>query len=214
MVAGDDSLKTIPDLKGRTVYMTGKGTTPDHVFQYLLSANSLGQEDVTVEYKSEAAEVAAILKEQPDAIGLLPQPFVTAAMAQNENLKMVMDLTKEWDSLPIEEGGRLVTGVTVCRKEVLEDAAMRESVKAFMEEHKESTEFVNNNVELAGNLVAEAGIIEKAPVAQKAIPYCGIVCIDGEEMKTMLSGYLNVLFEQDASSVGGKLPDDGFYYIP
>lgn len=214
VVAGDDSLKTIPDLKGRTVYMTGKGTTPDHVFQYLLSANSLGQEDVTVEYKSEAAEVAAILKEQPDAIGLLPQPFVTAAMAQNENLKMVMDLTKEWDSLPIEEGGRLVTGVTVCRKEVLEDAAMRESVKAFMEEHKESTEFVNNNVELAGNLVAEAGIIEKAPVAQKAIPYCGIVCIDGEEMKTMLSGYLNVLFEQDASSVGGKLPDDGFYYIP
>ena len=141
-------------------------------------------------------------------------PFVTAAMAQNENLKMVMDLTKEWDSLPIEEGGRLVTGVTVCRKEVLEDAAMRESVKAFMEEHKESTEFVNNNVELAGNLVAEAGIIEKALVAQKAIPYCGIVCIDGEEMKTMLSGYLNVLFEQDASSVGGKLPDDGFYYIP
>ena len=62
--------------------------------------------------------------------------------------------------------------------------------------------------------MAEAGIIEKAPVAQKAIPYCGIVCIDGEEMKTMLSGYLNVLFEQDASSVGGKLPDDGFYYIP
>lgn len=52
---------------------------------------------MTIEYKSEAAEVAAVLKEQEDAIGLLPQPFVTAAMAQNENLKMVLDLTEEWD---------------------------------------------------------------------------------------------------------------------
>ncbi len=214
VVAGDDSLKTIPDLKGKTVYMTGKGTTPDYVFGHLLSANGLGDGDVTIEYKSEAAEVAAILKEQPDAIGLLPQPFVTAAMAQNENLKMVMDLTEQWDQLEASDGGRLVTGVTVCRKEVLEDGAMAEAVKVFMEEHKESAEFVNSNVEEAGDLVAKAGIIEKAPVAQKAIPYCSIVCIDGEEMKGMLSGYLNVLFGQDASSVGGKLPDDGFYYIP
>lgn len=214
VVAGDDSLKTIPDLKGKTVYMTGKGTTPDYVFGHLLSANGLGDGDVTIEYKSEAAEVAAILKEQPDAIGLLPQPFVTAAMAQNENLKMVIDLTKQWDQLEASDSGRLVTGVTVCRKEVLEDGAMAEAVKVFMEEHKESAEFVNSNVEEAGDLVAKAGIIEKAPVAQKAIPYCSIVCIDGEEMKGMLSGYLNVLFGQDASSVGGKLPDDGFYYIP
>ena len=214
VVAGDDSLKTIPDLKGKTVYMTGKGTTPDYVFRHLLSANGLGDGDVTVEYKSEAAEVAAILKEQPDAIGLLPQPFVTAAMAQNENLKMVMDLTEQWDNLQAADGGRLVTGVTVCRKEVLEDGAMAEAVKIFMKEHKESAEFANNNAEETARLVAEAGIIEKAPVAQKAIPYCSIVCIDGEEMKGMLSGYLNVLAGQDASSVGGKLPDDGFYYIP
>lgn len=214
VVAADDSLKSIPDLKGKTIYMTGKGTTPDYVFQYLLSANGLSGGDVTVEYKSEAAEVAAILKEQPDAIGLLPQPFVTVAMAQNENLKMVMDLTKEWDSLQVENGGRLVTGVTVCRKEVLENEALARAVKVFMEEHKESAEFVNNHVEEAGKLVAEAGIIEKAPVAQKAIPYCSIVCIDGEEMKTMVSGYLNVLYEQEASSVGGQLPDDGFYFVP
>lgn len=214
VVAGDDSLKTIRDLKGKTVYMTGKGTTPDYVFGHLLSANGLGEGDVTVEYKSEAAEVAAILKEQPDAIGLLPQPFVTAAMAQNENLKMVMDLTEQWDNLEAADGGRLVTGVTVCRKEVLEDEAMAEAVKVFMEEHKESAEFVNSHTEEAGRLVAEAGIIEKAPIAQKAIPYCSIVCIDGEEMKGMLSGYLNVLSRQDVSSVGGKLPDDGFYYIP
>lgn len=214
VVAADDSIKNISDLKGKTVYMTGKGTTPDYVFQYLLTANGLGQEDVTVEYKSEATEVAAILKEQADAIGLLPQPFVTAAMAQNEELKMVMDLTEQWDKLQVEGGGRLVTGVTVCRKEVLEDDFTAEAVRVFMEEHSESADFANTHGEEAARLVAEAGIIEKAPVAQKALPYCSIVCIDGEDMKEMLSGYLNVLHEQDPSSVGGILPDDGFYYLP
>ena len=212
VVAADDSLTTIQDLKEKTVYMTGKGTTPDYVFQYLLSASGLNDGDVTIEYKSEAAEVAAILKEQPDAIGLLPQPFVTVAMAQNENLKMVMDLTEQWDSLQVDGGGRLVTGVTVCRREVLEDEAMAEAVRVFMAEHRESAEFANSNVEETSELVAEAGIIEKALVARKAIPFCSIVCIEGEEMKDMLSGYLNVLFEQDAASVGGKLPDDGFYF--
>lgn len=212
IVSADESLGSIPDLKGKTVYMTGKGTTPDYVFQYLLSANGLGSGDVTVEYKSEAAEVAAILKEQPNAIGLLPQPFVTVAMAQNESLKIVMDLTQEWDNLQIEEGGRLVTGVTVCRQEVLNEK--EGAVKLFMEEHFESADFANSHVEEAAQMVVDTGIIEKAAIAQKALPYCSIVCIDGNDMKEMLSGYLNVLFQQDPASVGGQLPDDRFYYLP
>ena len=192
--------------------MTGKGTTPDYVFQYLLSSNGLSKDEVTIEYKSEATEVAAILKEQPDAIGLLPQPFVTVAMAQNESLKMVMELNSEWDNLQIEDGGRLVTGVTVCRQDVLKDK--EQAVKLFLEEHFESADFANSHGEEAAQMVVNAGIIEKAPVAQKALPYCSIVCIDGEPMKEMLSGYLNVLYQQEPASVGGQLPDDGFYYLP
>ena len=66
-------------------------------------------------------------------IGLLPQPFVTAAMAQNENLKMVLDLTEEWDKTQPENGSSLVTGVTVCRKEVLEQNP--EAAELFVKEH-------------------------------------------------------------------------------
>lgn len=84
--------------------MTGKGTTPDYVFHYLLSANGMAEGDLTLEFKSEAAEVAAVLKEQPDAIGLLPQPFVTAACMQNEALQIVLDLTKEWQAVQGEHG--------------------------------------------------------------------------------------------------------------
>ncbi len=216
VVASDDSITSIADLKGKTLYMTGKGTTPDYVLQFLLNANGLTADDVKVEYKSEAAEVAAVLKEQADAIGLLPQPFVTAAMAQNENLQMVLDLTAEWDKVQAgdEAAGRLVTGVTVVRSSLFADENSAAAIRLFMEEHKESASFANENVEQTAELVASLGIIEKAPVAQKAIPYCSITYIDGQEMANMLYGYLNVLYQQDPASVGGQLPDHPFFYIP
>ena len=214
VVASDDSISSMADLKGRTIYMTGKGTTPDYVLQYLLSENGLTTDDVTIEYKSEATEVAAVLKEQEGAIGLLPQPFVTVAMAQNESLKMVLDLTKEWEAIQGGTGGSLVTGVTICRSELFADPAGAEAIDVFLAEHKASAMFAIDNVAETADLVAAAGIIEKAPVAAKAIPYCSITFVDGEMMKSMLDGYLTVLFDQDPASVGGTLPDDAFYYIP
>lgn len=210
MVSGDDTVQSMEDLKGRTVYLTGKGTTPDYVLQYLLRENGVAG-DVTLEYKSEATEVAAVLAQTPDAIGVLPQPFVTAACAQNESLSVVLDLTEEWAKVQGESGSSLVTGVTVVRNDFL--AEHKAAVDKFLEEHAASTDFANENVEEAAELVAAAGIVEKAPVAAKAMPQCNITYIDGEDMKTALAGYLEVLFEQDASSVGGKLPADDFYYV-
>lgn len=212
IVTADDTVKSMADLKGKTIYITGKGTTPDYVFQYLLTSNGLSASDVTLEYKSEPAEVAAILKEQPEAIGLLPQPFVTVAIAQNETLKIALDLTKEWEAVQGSDGGSLVTGVTVAGSSVLTDHS--EAVKTFMKEQKASSEFANSNVDETAELVVKTGIIEKAPVAKKALPYCGITYQDGEVMKNMLSSYLQVLFDQDSKTVGGALPADNFYYIP
>lgn len=211
MVSGDDTVRNMEDLKGRTVYLTGKGTTPDFVLQYLLKENGLTTADVALEYKSEATEVAAVLAQTPEAIGVLPQPFVTAACAQNEKLSVVMDLTKEWAAVQGEGGSSLVTGVTVVRNAFLEEH--KAAVDKFLEEHADSTDYANEHVEEAAELVAAAGIIDKAPVAVKAMPQCNITYIDGADMKTALSGYLEVLFTQDASSVGGSLPGDDFYYM-
>ncbi|MCH5248581.1 MAG: ABC transporter substrate-binding protein [Lachnospiraceae bacterium] len=212
MVSGDDSIGSIADLSGKTLYLTGKGTTPDYVLQYLLTQNGLTTDDLTLEYKSEATEVAALLAENPDAIGLLPQPFVTAASMQNEALSVVLDMTEEWAAVQGESGSSLVTGVTVVRNEFLQQH--EDAVSKFMEEHKKSAAYANENVESAAELVAANGIVEKAQVAAKAMPYCNIVYMDSDDMKQALSGYLEVLYEADASSVGSKLPDDEFYYIP
>ena len=211
MVTGDESITDIQDLKGKTIYLTGKGTTPDYVLQYVLEENGISLNDVTVEYKSEATEVAAVLKTDSTAIGLLPQPFVTAAMVQNEKLKIAFDMNEEWNKLQGEDGSMMVTGVTVVRKEFLEEN--EEAVISFLQDHKNSAEYVNNNIEAAATLVVKTGIIEKEPIAQKAIPNCNITFIDGEEMQKALSGYLSVLYEKDAKAVGGTLPGEDFYYL-
>ena len=212
MVSGDESIKTVEDLRDKTIYLTGKGTTPDYVLHYILSGNGLEEEDYHLEYKSEATEVAALLAENPQAIGLLPQPFVTSACMQNENLKVIMDMNEQWSMLQGEEGSRMVTGVTVVRTAFLEENP--QAVENFLQEHKESTDSINADAEKGAALVVKEGIIAKEAIAQKAIPKCNITYIDGVEMKQALSGYLSVLFEQSPEAVGGKMPEEDFYYVP
>ena len=212
IVTGNSSITSMEDLKGRTIYLTGKGTTPDYVLRYLLAENGLTEEDCKLEYRSEATEVAALLSQNPEAVGLLPQPFVTAACAQNEALSVVLDMNQEWRKLQGEEGSRMVTGVTVVRKDFLEDH--EEAVKKFMKAHQESAKKVNSEPEIGARLAVEAGIIAKETIAQKAIPACNITYIDGEAMRQALSGYLSVLYEQNPVAVGGELPMEDFYYVP
>ena len=210
MVSGEDGLTDFMDLKGKTIYLTGKGTTPDYVLQYLLNANGMSVDDVTLEYKSEATEVASVLAEDPTAIGLLPQPFVTAACMQNDALKVIFDLNDEWNKVQGASGSSMVTGVTVVRKEFLEEN--EEAVKAFMEEHKDSAEAINADPATGAALAVEAQIVAKEPIAQQAIPGCNITYMDKSDMKQALSGYLDVLFHQDSQSIGGGLPESDFYY--
>lgn len=212
VVASDDSITSMADLKGRSIYMTGKGTTPEYVMNYLLKGNGLSTSDVDLQFKSEATEVASLLKEDSSAIGVLPQPFATAACIQNPDLKTVLDLTEQWNLLNKDTSSMLVTGVTLVRSDFLREN--QAPVAEFLEEHAQSALFATEHVEEAAELIAAQGIVEKAPIAQKALPYCNIVCLTGQEMKDALSGYLSTLMEQDPKSIGGQLPGDDFYYMP
>ena len=152
-VSADSSVTTIDQLKGKTVYLPGKGTTPEYALRYVLSAAGLGEDDVTLEFKSEASEVASVLAEDPNAIGLLPQPFVTAALAQNEKLSIIMDLTKEWDNVQGEgSGSRLVTGVTIVNNDFLKEH--EDLVDTFLQEHEASIAFTAEDPDAAAELIA------------------------------------------------------------
>ncbi|SHJ41207.1 NitT/TauT family transport system substrate-binding protein [Parasporobacterium paucivorans DSM 15970] len=202
-----DTISSMEDLRGKTIYATGKGSTPEFALRYLLSEYGLDPDkDVTIEWKSEPTEVVALLA-QGGGIAMLPQPFVTVAQSSVAGLNIAVDMTEEWDKL--ENGSMLITGVLVVRKEFAEQYPQQ--VAKFLDEYKESTEYVNANVGGAALLVEKYGIVAAA-VAQKAIPYCNITYMEGSEMKTAMEGYLNVLFEQKPEAIGGALPGDAFYF--
>lgn len=212
IVENGDSVQSVEDLRGKTIYASGKGTTPEYALNYILSENGIDPtSDVTVEWKSEQAECLSAIQNDANAIAMLPQPFVTTAQAQNPDLRVALDLTEEWDKLQADSDApsSLVTGVVVARTEFVEEHP--EAVAAFMKHYEDSVDYVNDNVSDAAQLVGNYEIVT-AEVAEKAIPECNIVFISGDEMKEKLSGYLTVLYDQNPESVGGALPDDAFYY--
>ncbi len=208
--ASDSAGLSVEDLAGKTIYLPGQGTSPDYVLQYLLAQHNMSLDDVMVEYKSEAAEVIASLAANPEALGVLPQPSVTAALAKLEGYHVLMDLTEEWGKV-CDTG--LITGVTVIRREFLENVALPGEIDKFLESHAESADFANQDAAAAAALTEQYGIMDSAAVAEKAIPSCNVTCVTGQEMKDMVSAYLQVLYDLDPASVGGQLPADDFYYL-
>ena len=210
MVQIGESVQSIADLKGKTIYTTGKGTTPEYTLRHILAENGIDPDkDVTIEFKSEATEVGALLAAaEGDMVAMLPQPYVTAVQAQNANVTVALDMTEEWGKISDQ---KLITGVLVARKAFIEEN--KEAFDVFLADYAASTKYVTENVDEAAAWVAEYGIVAKEPLAKKAIPQCNITCVTGEEMKALVNNYCSVLHAQNPASVGGTLPDDGFYYV-
>ena len=215
IVENGNSVQSMADLAGRTIAASGKGSTPEYALRYLLSENGIDPDTgVTIDWKSEHSECVAALASGAATIAMLPQPFVTVAQSQLPDLRVALDLTEEWDAL--DNGSALLTGVVVARADFVEEHPA--AVEEFLTSYAESVEWVNANTAEAAELIGGYDIVDAA-VAEKALPYCNIVCITGSEMKDMLSGYLQVLFDAAPASVGqdaetgeGGLPGDDFYY--
>ena len=215
IVENGNSVQSMADLAGRTIAASGKGSTPEYALRYLLSENGIDPDTgVTIDWKSEHSECVAALASGAATIAMLPQPFVTVAQTQLPDLRVALDLTEEWDAL--DNGSALLTGVVVARADFVEEHPA--AVEEFLTSYAESVEWVNANTAEAAELIGGYDIVDAA-VAEKALPYCNIVCITGSEMKDMLSGYLQVLFDAAPASVGqdtetgeGGLPGDDFYY--
>ena len=208
IVENGGSVQDIGDLRGRAIVSAGKGSTPEFGLRYLLEQNGLDPDkDVTIDWKSEHSECVAALASGAAAVAMLPQPFVTVAQGKIEGLRVALDLTEEWDAL--DNGSAMITGVAAARRDFVENHP--DAVEDFLLDYAESTGWVTDNVPEAAALIGEYGIVEAA-VAEKALPYCNIVCITGQDMADKLSGYLQVLYEADPDSVGGALPEGDFCY--
>ena len=210
IVENGNTIKNIKDLKGKTIYASGKGSTPEFVLNYILKKNGLEPDkDVKIEYKMQHSDIAAAVASKEVKIAVLPEPFVTTTKMKNNDLQVPIDLTKEWEKVS-EGNSKLVMGTLVFRKDFIDKR--EKDVDEFLSKYKNSVDFVNKNKEEAGKLIEKYGIIPKAKVAEMAIPKCNIVFISAKDVKESLDKFYNILKENDPKSIGGKMPDEKFYY--
>lgn len=199
-----DTIQDIKDLDGKTVYMSGQGAVPEYVFDYILEKNGVEAEIV---YNAEHAETAEALTAGKADIAVLPEPNVTAVTMKNENIRIALDLTEEWEKVSDND---MAMGCIIVRNEFLRDN--KEAVDTFLDEYEDSIDYVNENLQDAAQLVEKYGIMASAAAAERAIPNCNIVYMDGDDMKDILSDFYSVLYEADPKSIGGTIPGADFYY--
>ena len=211
LLTNGEALDSIADLAGKTIYLPGQGANPEYILRYVLNGNGLDPDsDVTLSFVGEGSELMTVWQNEPTAVILAPQPVATSILMQYENAAEAFDMTEEWDKV---SGGdsTLMMGCVIVRKEFC--AQYPQTVKDFMEAYAASIALAQTDVTGTAALCERYGLIPKAALAEKAIPYCGLAYVDGDEMKAQLSGYLQVMFDADPKSVGGKLPGDDFYYV-
>ena len=206
VVEAGSEVNSVADLAGKTVYATGQGATPEYILNYLLDKNGVAG-SVEVNYVGEHAALATMLADGSAEIGMLPEPNVTSTLAGNDNLRIALNLTEEWNKVCSTE---LVQGVVIARKSFVNEHP--EAIEQFLREYEKSSAFVNENIDEAAKLIVDAGILGNVEIAKKAIPNCNISFSKGEAMHKAVESMLAVLFEANPKSIGGKLPDKDFYY--
>ena len=205
VVEAGSEVNSVADLAGKTVYATGQGATPEYILNYLLDKNGVAG-SVEVNYVGEHAALATMLADGSAEIGMLPEPNVTSTLAGNDNLRIALNLTEEWNKVCSTE---LVQGVVIARKSFVNEHP--EAIEQFLREYEKSSAFVNENIDEAAKLIVDVGILGNVEIAKKAIPNCNISFSKGEAMHKAVEGMLTVLFEANPKSIGGKLPDKDFY---
>ena len=200
-----ETIKSISDLKGKKVYATGQGATPEYIIKTLLEKENI-LNDVNINWVADTTQMLAVLSKESDAIAIVPMPFAFIAKSKIDNLKIALDLGEIWEKYFNEE---IVTGVMVARKDFIKNNKV--ATKVFLKEYKQSIDFTNNNVEEASKLIEKyIGIDEK--IAKKVIPMCNIKYISSNKMKDTLSVFLEKIYKQDRKSIGNNIPKADFYY--
>ncbi len=204
-------INSVTDLAGKTITATGQGSNPEYILKYILAEN--GVENATVEFMDDASAISAAMVSGEVKIAMLPQPVATTTVIQAKQagvtINTALDMTEEWNK--VSDDSSLMMGCMVTSKAFIE--AHPYAVEVFLKEYEVSIEAVLADTEAAASLCETHSIIPKAAVAKQAIPKCNLCFVTGEEMKAELSGYLAVLYEANAKSIGGSMPADDFYYM-
>lgn len=211
MLENGNTIQSVEDLRGKTIYTSGQGANPEFVLNYVLRENGIDPTtDVTIKFVADNAELPALMKDGTATVAMVPQPVATTITSKNKNVRVALSMNDVWEAAAGSEN-KLMMGCVVVRTEFLKNNPG--IVKTFLEEYQVSIKKANEDPHQTGRLCALNGIVGVAMIAEKAIPYCQITYIAGKDMKAQIQKYYTVLYEANPQSIGGKMPDDGFYYL-
>ena len=203
-----DTVNSMADLAGKTIYAINQGTNTEYVLDYLLTQNGLDPDaDVDIQWKT-SEEVTSLMASGEIDLCMLPVPAATTVLMQNSDVRDAIDLNDAWTQAGAT--GTFTMGCVVVRTEFAQENP--EAVQAFLQEYEASINYIKDNPEEGAALIEQYGIVPKAAIAQAAIPQANMIFAAGQDMKS-ISSYYEVLFAADPASIGGSIPDDAFYYI-
>jgi NitT/TauT family transport system substrate-binding protein len=211
LFGGDTSIHSWDDLKGKRVSIMGKGNTPDVLFRYLAKANGIDPEkDFQLDYSFPGhIELANAIASGISDLGVISEPMVSLVQQKNQKVKPLIDLNLEWekqfgDSIPFAQTALLV------KKEFLK--AQPEMVEEYLLKLEECISWVNKNPNEAAALIKKYEILPDSALAVLSIPRCNIKFGSVLKEKAGIQEYLKVFYIFNPLIIGGKLPDEDFYY--
>lgn len=207
-IVGSLDINELSDLKGQALHISGKGATPDYAVNYMLQSLGLSDDIELVFYSDHASLAQAVIAGDAEA-AVLPQPFVTQVTMQSDHINLLVDLNQEWEKIT-KGSSVLAMGCLIVNKEFAENN--RDFVLDFLREYEESVNWVNSNTNEAGILIAKHGILPNSNLAEAAIPNSAIVYKSAQNSKVEIENFLKILMDYNPSSIGGKLPDENFYF--
>ncbi len=209
MITSDESLATWDDLKGKDVYMIGQGLVPDLIFRYLATANGLNPDtDMNLIYLAGATEIAPTFLSGKSAITIMPEPVLSVVSTKDVSYKVLFDFQKEYSEATGTTGGFPQAGLFV-KQSLIEEHP--DVVNAFVSELETSCDWVNANPDQAGQYSEDLGGTPAA-IVKKAMPGLNIKHVSASDSKADLDTLFNLLLEASPESIGGSIPDEGFYF--
>lgn len=203
---GGETVLSIEELEGKTLWATGQGANPEYILEKLLTSAGVDPESVNVEWLT-AEEVQAKMLTEEEGIAMLPVPASTALLLQDDSIKQTVNLNTEWTRLV---GSGLPMGCVVARNDFIEENP--ETLALFLADYEASIDYMTSDNQDTPQLVVDAEISPSLPVATLALPDASLTFISGTQMHTLLQAYYVIMFQANPDSIGGGQPYDDFYY--
>lgn len=208
-----ESTRSFGDLLGKKVTVAGQGATPEYMFRWLLEQNNVpsgtGDNAVTLDFSIPTANIAAELLTGRTLYAVVPEPFATVAVMKNGGVRRAIDFQEAYGEIEGKEKTYPLTVMVVAKNFA---QTKPDAVRAFIEMYKDSLDWTEKHPQKAGVSVQKHTLGLMAPVVANAIPYCNFVWEDSDKGRLSIEKMLSVFMKFAPESVGGKLPDSGFYF--